>query len=178
MKSKFFTLVTLLVSSFVFLGIPNQGLSMASIPTIQEMDGTTDCTLTLFAPLWLSDLPDMSRKEVEQKLNRRLKLKERLTLNLLKRHAKRMDGLEFSNNDCSKLEKKARNSIIFGIIGLFIAGIIFGILAIIAGAKAVKLAKASPDCPDAEKKRKKGTIGIVLGVLDIIGAIILLAIIL
>lgn len=179
MKSKFLTLVMLLVSSLVFLGIPNRGFSVVAAPTIEEANRTaTDCTLEIFAPLQLSDLPNMSRKEVEQKLNRRLKIKERLTLRLLKRNVKRMEDIGFNNNDCSTLEKKARNSVSFGILGLLIAGIIFGILAISAGSKAVKLAKANPDCPDAERKRKKGTTGIVLGVIDIIGAIIVLAIVL
>jgi len=147
-------------------------------PAIEETNSTSGCTLSIFAPLQLSDLPNMSRKEVERKLNRRLKFKERITLRQLKRHAKRMNGLEFNDDDCALLEKRSKASVLFGILGLIIAGIIFGVIAISAGSKAVKLAKANPDCPDAEAKGKKGRVGIILGVIDIIASIAILALVL
>jgi len=178
MKSKTLNLLILLFSSLVFLGISNPALAVGVNPAVEETISTTDCTLSIFAPLQLSELPNMSRKEVERKLNRRLKFKERITLRQLKRHAKRMDGLAFNDDACALLEKRSKASVLFGILGLIIAGLIFGVIAISAGSKAVKLAKAHPDCPDAEKKRKKGTAGIILGVIDIIGGILVLALIL
>lgn len=178
MKSKTLNFFILLFTSLVFLGIPTPGLSVVGTPSIEETTKTTGCTLEIFAPLQLSDLPNMKRKEVEKKLNRRLKFKERMTLRLLKRHAKRMGGLEFNDDQCALLEKRAKAGVLFGILGLFILGFIFGFIAIIAGAKARKLAKEHPDCPDAEKNLKKGTAGIILGVIDIIGSIVVLALIL
>jgi len=178
MKSKSLHLVILLLSSLVFLGISNRALAVVVNPAMEEVHSTSDCTLSIFAPIQLSELPNMSRKEVEQKLNRRLKFKERMAFRQLRRHAKRMDGLEFNNDDCALLEKRAKAGVLFGILGLIIAGLIFGVVAIAAGSKAVKLAKANPDCPDAEKNRKKGSAGIILGVIDIIGSIVVLALIL
>jgi len=65
-----------------------------------------------------------------------------------------------------------------GIIGLFIAGLILGFIAILAGSKAVKLARENPDCPDAASMKKKGTVGMILGVIDIILSVLVLAIVL
>lgn len=169
MKSKKVIVALLFFCSFLILGIPSNGLA---IHTVQKTTETTDCTLSLFAPLQLSDLSNMSRKEVEQKINRRLKFQERLTLRLLKRHVKRMDKLDLDSDACSIIGKKARNSILFGIVGFLFAGIIFGGLAVNAGLKAVKLANENPDCPESEKRKRRGNIGIVIGVIDIVAALI------
>ncbi|MGB3546356.1 MAG: hypothetical protein WBA17_05250 [Saprospiraceae bacterium] len=177
MKLKKLTLL-LLLGSFAFLLVPVHATAAIVTPTIVETEGVTGCTSSLFAPLRLSDLPEMSRKEVELTINRRLKLKERITLKVLKHHVKRMTRLGIDVDDCIQLEKKASNGVIFGIIGLFFAGIILGILAISAGSKAVKLSRANPDCPDAAKNGRKGNTGIVLGVIDIIGGIIFIALLL
>lgn len=143
-------------------------------PIRPHFSGTFDCTSTIFHPLPYSELSTMKIEEVEKKLNRSLELKEKLTFKLLKRFYKKDALKSLMADDCTILERKAGNSLLFGLLGLLIAGIIFGILAISAGSKAVKLAKANPTCPDAERKRKKGTAGIVLGVIDIIGAFFVL----
>ena len=137
-----------------------------------------DCELPIFAPLKNSELAEMERHEVEQKLARKLSFQERYTLRLLKRHIKRMDGLNPGQEACSQLIKKASNSLLFGIVGFFFAGIIFGILAISAGSKAVTLADTNPDCIDSVKLRNKGTAGIILGVIDIIGGFIVILLLL
>jgi hypothetical protein len=156
---------------------PQRSLAVVFIKHDAPQQTMMDCTSAYFAPLRITDLSEMNRKDVEQKLNRSLSLKDRLTLKLLQRHAKRKNNLGLSaTDDCSKMEKKAGNSILFGILGLIIAGIIFGIVAIALGSKARKLAKDNPDCPDAAKKAKKGKIGMILGVIDIIGAVIFLAV--
>ena len=175
MKSKTLHLIMLLFCSLFFLTIPNQTSAVVVKPAVEETINNSDCTLSIFAPIQLSELPNMSRKDVEKKLNRRLKFKERMALRQLKRHAKRMDGLEFTEDECALLEKRSKASMLFGILGLIILGVIFGVIAIAAGAKANKLSKANPTCPDAQKKGKKGRIGIVLGIIDIIGGIAIAA---
>lgn len=176
MKAKFLSL--LLFCGFAFFLSPSQGHSATVIPATAQSVSTDDCTSTLFAPIKTSDLVGMSRKEVEVQLGRKLPLKERLTLKLVKRYDKRMTKLGLVENDCSFLERKANEALLFGLLGLLIAGIIFGILAITAGSKAKRLAAEHPDCPDAERKGKKGNTGIILGIIDIIGAIVVIAILL
>ncbi|MDX2306437.1 MAG: hypothetical protein NW226_26750 [Microscillaceae bacterium] len=168
MKPKSFIISVLFFSSLFFLLISDCRPATVSAPIYQEIDTTTRQTWTPFAPLQLSELLNMSRKEVEQKLHRRLNFKERLTLFLLKHQAKRLQKLSPGNDDCPKLKKKAERANFFGIFGFFFLGMIFGIVAIVNGVQAIQLAEANPDCPEVEKYRKKATVGIVFGVLGII----------
>lgn len=68
-----------------------------------------------------------------------------------------------SSQDQAIGQKYRRNSIIFGVIGLFIFGIAFGLVAFIAARK-------------AEDHGVKATAGKVLGVLSFISGIIIMAI--
>ncbi len=166
----------LLFSSLFFIGMPTKGYSVV-VPSGNEVQ-KTKCTSNIFAPLEVADLAKMSRKQVERKLDRKLKFKERLTFKVMKRYAKRMDRLGTDEDACAMLEKKAKAGVLFGILGLIIAGLIFGILAIINGSKAKKYARENPTCPDAKKRGNQGTVGIILGILDIIGGAIIIALIL
>ena len=175
MNSKRTTFFLGLACFIIAIGMPYRALSVVISPSNAAVNETSDCVINLFAPLQLTDLAVMSRKDVEKKLDKRLTFRERQSLRILKRHAKRIDGFELSNDDCAAINKKASNAVIWGIVGLLIAGLIFGIIAISMGSKAKRMAIANPDCPDAEKMRKKGNTAVVLGVIDIIGALIVLA---
>jgi len=174
MNSRFF-IPAIFIFSLTLFAIPNDSLAVNIPPVQEESKSVLDCTSTLFAPLQLSDVRNLSRKKIEKKLDRKLKLKERLSLKMLKRYVKRADRLGLDNEDCEQMEKKAKGGLVMGIIGLFIAGLILGILAIIFGSKARKYAKENPDCEKAAASKTKGTIAIVLGVLDIIGGALVIA---
>ncbi len=168
----------LLMSSLFFVGIPTEGYSVHA-PAVNEVTNQkSKCTSNIFAPLEIADLAKMSRKQVERKIDRKLKFKERLTFRVMKRYAKKMDRLGTDEDACAMLEKKAKGGVLFGILGLIIAGLIFGILAIINGSKAKKLAKENPSCLESQKRGKQGTVAIVLGILDIIGGALVIALLL
>ncbi|MDX1476783.1 MAG: hypothetical protein R3301_03720 [Saprospiraceae bacterium] len=171
--------IPLAVVLVVSVLVPHQ--SMAISPTsIATVDQKASCTSTLFAPLTLFELKDMKRKEVEMALDRKLKLRERQVLKVLRKHVTRVDklGLTLTDDACREMERKASNAIVFGVIGLFLAGIILGILAISAGSRAQRLADSNPDCPNAADSKRRGRTGVILGVIDVVGAIIVLALIL
>ncbi|RKY12697.1 MAG: hypothetical protein DRP82_06470 [Planctomycetota bacterium] len=65
----------------------------------------------------------------------------------------------------------ARNALICGIVGLFCFGIILGPVAIVLGSKGLDYAKRYPEAGGSGS----ATAGIVLGIVDIIGGIISIA---
>ena len=83
----------------------------------------------------------MSRSEVESTLNRHLKFKERRILARLRYPVNRNERVNPDpkyGDACFEMERKAANAVLFGILGLIIAGIIFGIQVIVAGSNAQK----------------------------------------
>ncbi len=181
MITKFTSFSLLTVNMLIFsLIFPIRGMAVTAPEQIPSVARTSSCVSTLFAPLLLSELPGMKRREVEKQLDRHLVLRERQILKILQRHVKRMGkiGLELDEAACKEMERKAENAIVFGIIGLFLVGFILGFMAIAAGLKAKKLANANPDCPEAARMRKKGNAGIILGIADIIAGIVLIVLVL
>lgn len=168
MKIKFFLILALGMTSTLFMLLPNTVAAEVHPPIVEEVNETDGCILSLFAPLRLSDLPDMKRKEVEKAVGRKLKFKERMTLRTLRRHANAIKGLDLTAEDCALMEKKSKGGVLFGILGFFILGLVFGIVAIVLGVKARKLAKANPDCDESESALKRGTTAIVLGILALV----------
>lgn len=72
------------------------------------------------------------------------------------------DQQELSSHDLFLGQKYRRNSIILGVVGLFISGIAFGLAAFVTARK-------------AEEQGVKATAGKVLGILGFIGGIIIMA---
>jgi hypothetical protein len=69
-----------------------------------------------------------------------------------------------------KRNGKATTSLVCGIVGLFFAGIILGIIALVQGNKALKTTK------EGESDYKMAKAGKILGIIDIIGGAIAAAI--
>lgn len=167
-----------LLSLFFLTGISETRVSFASDLTVAVEESSVDCQLPMFTPIPNAELTTMSRKEIEVQLGRRLSFRDRTALRMVRRHEKRMENLNADDEICSDLIKKASNSILFGLLGLLIAGIIFGVLAISAGSKAVNMADENPDCLDADRMRRKGSIGMLLGMIDIIGGVLFILLLL
>lgn len=73
----------------------------------------------------------------------------------------------YNQGNLQELENKATMAMVFGIIGLFFAGVIFGILALV-NANA---------CKKAGYSNGKVTAGFVLGILDLVALVIIVLIV-
>lgn len=73
----------------------------------------------------------------------------------------------YNQGNLQELENKATMAMVFGIIGLFFAGVIFGILALV-NANA---------CKKAGYSNGKVTAGFVLGILDLVALVIIMLIV-
>ena len=113
-----------------------------------------------------------SRKQFEKQLGRKLKFKERLGFMLMKgRINKELE--KNSNKEGEKLptDGLAITSFIFGIVGVFFAGLIFGLLAIIFGVLSLEKIKRSNG---RVKGKGLAIAGTIIGLISLIGAIFLI----
>ncbi|MEO0896538.1 MAG: hypothetical protein AAFY71_09085 [Bacteroidota bacterium] len=170
-------LFPILFISFL-LPIPLTSFSAAVNPQPFSESPSNNCDSEIFAPLSIPELLELDNQEVSQAINRKLSFKDKIILKKLRKHLKRKKELGLSLEECSLMEKKANNALIAGLIGLLFAGIILGAVAIANGRKAVSLAEKNPDCEEAAAAKKRGGNMIILGVIDIIGAILVILFIL
>jgi len=178
MNTKIFTRFAFIAFFFFLIGFNNELSAVHSVNESSLVVEKHSCTIPFLAPIQIHELKDLRRKEVEKRINRKLKFKERILFRMLKRHSKRTADLPDTEDSCELMAKRAKGSVALGIIGLVFAGLILGFVAILSGSKAVKLARANPDCPDAASLKKKGTAGMILGIIGMIGSILVLVLVL
>ena len=109
----------------------------------------------------------LSRADLEAELGRKLTFRERLAVKALKRQHKkqaRKAAAEGSGNGM------AIAGFVCGVVGLFVAGIILGILAIIFGAIGMRRSKER-----GLPLKGLAIAGFVCGIVGVVGAVIVLA---
>lgn len=159
---------------FLLLASPFYAAHAVVAPSGAEAPvNSENCTISFLAPLGWNDIATMHRKEIEQQLGKKLKLKERMVLKIAQRKLRRMET-PIQGDVCYEMERKAANSVTLGLIGIFVAQVVIGIIAIVTGLKAKALAKKEPNCKEASKTKSKGTTGVLLGVLDLLVAALLI----
>lgn len=151
------------------LGYSSPGKELINIHTL-------DCTSSLFAPLRIEELALLDRRQIELRLDRKLSFRERQTLKIIKGKIRKLSKSKSQINAqaCMMIERKASNSIAMGIVGLFFAGLIFGGIALSSAGKAKRYIAANPDCPGNSRNRRKARTGTILGIIDIIGALLVI----
>lgn len=120
----------------------------------------------------VDDLAKANFDDIEQQLGRKLKWKERVGLKILKRKIRRSQNQTEEEVKLKRTDTLAILSVIFGIVGLFVAGIILGLLAVIFGLIAFSRITKSPETTKGLGTAKAG---VILGCLSIIGAVVVLA---
>ena len=120
-----------------------------------------------FAELNAEDIINYDRKQIETKLCRKLKLKERIALKVLKRKLKKKIGKTVTQvsptNDKTEGEDKAMKGVVMGLVGLIIPGAgIFGLILSIEALIAIKRH------PENEKGIGLAIGGIILGIMGVI----------
>lgn len=124
---------------------------------------------SVFTQLSMEEIFTMSRTDIETKVGRKLKLKERLGLKILQKAAKKMEkhGKKKGTEAMANENLFGILSISFGSVGLLTAvmgvGILFGIAAIVLGVISRKR---------AEPRRKLRNLGVFFGVMATLGVII------
>lgn len=114
-----------------------------------------------------NDLINLEKEDLEAKVGRKLKFKEKLSLGLVKRKLKKnkqlsgVDALEQTKTD-----GLAVAGLVTGIVGLFFLGIILGTLAIVFSAIALKRIRREPE---TRTGRGLAIAGLVLGIVGVVG---------
>ncbi|MEM9897560.1 MAG: DUF4190 domain-containing protein [Bacteroidota bacterium] len=111
-----------------------------------------------------------NRKQIESKLGRKLKLKERLALRILKKKAKKAS--KRTVQDVPKKIGFPLASILCAIVGIFFARVILGAAAMIFGFVGLTRARKYPDTHGG---KGLAIIGIIVGAVAMIGAAIVIA---
>lgn len=163
--SKYLMMRFLLVICFGF-NIYKAGASVQSVP-----GSMPESVFELNA----ESLKNSSKDELEKEMGRSLTFKEKIVLKSVKRKLKKNEHL--SGTDALEevhTDGLAIAGFVIGIVGLFVLGILLGILAIVFSAIALNRIKKEPK---ARMGRGLAIAGLVLGIVGVLGWLILLAII-
>ncbi|MEM8525193.1 MAG: DUF4190 domain-containing protein [Bacteroidota bacterium] len=149
-----FTLFFLLINAYTTIGSP--------VPYAVQQESLFDLERT--------EVLDLDKKGLEQRLNRKLTFKEKVALPFVKRKLKKYPKLSTAEaTEYAKLNGLALASFIVGLVSLLFAGIILGICAIVFGGIALnKIEKF----PDEFRGRGFAAAGMILGGVGVIGALI------
>lgn len=133
--------------------------SKAEIKSVLELDA--------------NDLISLQRKDLEEKIGRKLTFKEKLALPFVKKKLKKNTGLSGRQAlEQAKTDGFAIAGFVTGLVSLFLFGFILGVVGIVFSAIALGRIKREP-----ETRTGKGfaIAGLILGIVGVIGwAIILL----
>jgi hypothetical protein len=106
---------------------------------------------------------NVTKADIEQKLDRKLTLKERLLLPFIKKSLKRDMA---AANDGQKMDGMALTGFILGVLGVFYLGFLFGLLGIIFSAIGLNNIRKNPD---SKKGRGLAIAGLVCGIVGFVG---------
>ncbi len=123
-------------------------------------------------PVHADDIMSLNRAEVEARIGRKLKLKERIGIFIMKKKLMRITQEPPSDGELRKKDGLAIASLVCGICSLIAFGLIFGILAIIFGLIASNRIAKNPT-----RLKGAGTArwGMILGSIGIFAVIVLLS---
>lgn len=144
--------------------------------TLEAINSTTNSqnSITSVFDLPMKDVLEKDKASLENQIGRKLTFREKIALKSVK---KRLKKGEFENTQAAYNESRVHGlavaSMVCGIIGLFIFGIILGTLATIFGAISISKIKKSGGF-----LRGKGMAiaGLIMGIVGLVGFLVLLAI--
>ncbi len=148
------------------------GIFLSFSSDLSAMVASTQTKVTSLFELGTNDLIELDRKALQQKIGRKLKLKERIALRFVKKKLKKhseWSGMEAK--EATVTDGFAIAGFVIGLLSLFIAGIIFGLMATIFSVLALDRIRRNPNLGG----RGLAIAGFILGLVGLFGAIVVLA---
>jgi hypothetical protein len=139
-----------------FLTLAFTIIALLTFSSVSAITATT-------APQSSTILVNVTKADIEQKLNRKLTLKERLLLPFIKKSLKRDMAVA---TDGQKMDGMALTGFILGVLGVFYLGFLFGLLGIIFSAIGLNNIRKNPD---SKKGRGLAIAGLVCGIVGFVG---------
>ncbi len=152
-------LITLLFILSGFILLPTAVTAVGSPTQAKKVENS-------FLGLNAEDIINYDRKELESKIGRKLKLKEKVALKFLKRKLKKeIKKKSAQANEETKTENLAIAGFVLGLLSLFLLPIIGSILAIIFSSKALKRMKQNPE---TSSMRGLAKAGLIIGIVGLV----------
>ena len=163
------------ISFLFFFGIFS--ISFSANPENRNLlQNTSGKTNSIFDELTSSDILTFGNSEIESLLGRKLLLKEKIALTYVKRKLEKNNELSLEDAvSQSQMDGFAIAGFLAGIAGLIVFGIPLGIVALVLSSIALKRISKSRKTTNKRNGRGLAIAGSVLGIIDILGALIFLA---
>ena len=121
------------------------------------------------------DLKHATKQELAQKMGRSLTVKEKVALSYVQKKLRKNTSLSATEAlEEAKVNGLAIAGFVTGIVGLFVAGVILGTIAVVLGSIALKKIRKSPEIHSG---KGLAIAALVLGIVAIVGGIVVLAIV-
>jgi hypothetical protein len=141
-------------------------------PTGNEHPGSARSFTETLSRMSVDDLATVTRTAFKNKLGRKLKVRELITFKVLRSQARKArKKMNASAEEGAKADGFAITSLVVGIVSIFFAGIILGVVAVVFGLIALNRIRKDP-----ERRNGKGfaIAGIATGAVGLVGALIIL----
>ena len=147
----------------IFMLTPNVSKAISGV------NSASNSSQTIFE-LEANELVSLSKKELEDKIGRKLTLKEKIGFTAIQRKLKKDQNLTTTQViEQVQIDGLAIAGFVTGLVSIFIFGLILGILGIVFSGIALRRIQKNPE---TRKGKGLAIAGLVLGIVGIIGWII------